>query len=127
MKSYKDLDIYTLSYDLALKVHELTLRLPQYELFEEGSQARRSSKGISSCIAEGYGRKRYKADLIKFLVYAHASCDETKVHLEFLKDTHKNLSGDFSAVLQEYDQLGAKISRFISFVEKGWKGHRSDS
>jgi four helix bundle protein len=53
MKSYKDLDIYTLSYDLALKVHELTLRLPQYELFEEGSQARRSSKGISSCIVSG--------------------------------------------------------------------------
>ena len=51
MKSYKDLEIFTLSYSLALKVHELTLRLPQYELFEEGSQARKSSKGISSCIA----------------------------------------------------------------------------
>jgi four helix bundle protein len=125
MKSYKDLQIYTISYDLALKVHHVTLKLPQYELFEEGSQARRSSKGVCSSIVEGYGRKRYKADLIKFLVYAHASCDETKVHLRFLKDTHKNLEDEFKALLEDYDQLGAKISRFITFVEKEWKFPRS--
>ncbi|MCP4373220.1 MAG: four helix bundle protein, partial [Deltaproteobacteria bacterium] len=39
--------------------------------YEEGSQIRRSSKGITSCIAEGYGRRRYKSDFIKFIVYAH--------------------------------------------------------
>ncbi len=127
MKSYKDLEIYTLSYGQALKVHEVTLKLPQYELFEEGSQARRSSKSITSCIVEGYGRRRYKAEFIKFLVYAHASCDETRIHLKFLRDIHKDLSGEFSALLEEYDQLGAKISRFISYVEKEWKGPRSDS
>ena len=56
---------------------------------EEGSQIRKSSKGVTSCIVEGYGRKRYKADFIKFLVYAHASCDETILHLNFIKDTHE--------------------------------------
>ena len=77
MKNYKDLEIYQLSYDLAIKIHKLSLKLPRYELFEEGSQIRKSSKGITSCIVEGYGRRRYKADFIKFLTYAHASCDET--------------------------------------------------
>ncbi len=88
MKSYKDLEIYNLSYDLAVKVHKLTLELPKYEMYEEGSQLRRSSKGITSCIVEGYGRKKYKAELVKFLIYAHASCDETIVHINFIKDTH---------------------------------------
>lgn len=46
MKSYKDLEIYTLSYELAVKVHKMTLRLPKYEMYEEGSQVRRSSKGV---------------------------------------------------------------------------------
>jgi four helix bundle protein len=50
MKTYRELDIYKISYDLALKVHRMTLRLPQYETYEEGSQLRRSSKGIASCI-----------------------------------------------------------------------------
>ena len=65
MKSYKDLEIYNLSYDLAIKIHKMSLKLPQYEMFEEGSQLRRSSKGITSCIVEGYGRKKYKAEFMK--------------------------------------------------------------
>ena len=37
MKSYKDLDIYKLSFQLAMKIHEISLKFPQYELYEEGS------------------------------------------------------------------------------------------
>ena len=41
MKSYKDLEIYKLSYDLAVKVHKVSLKLPQYEIYEEGREAAR--------------------------------------------------------------------------------------
>lgn len=119
MKSYKDLEIYELAYKLALDVHEISLRLPQYELYEEGSQARRSSKGVASCIAEGYGRRRYKAEFIRFLIYAQASCDETSVHLNFLKDTHA-----FNAIgglLDRYHELGGKIGKFIQYVDQQWR------
>ena len=87
-KNYKDLEIYQLSYKLALEIHALSLKLPKYEQYEEGSQIRRSSKSVSIKIAEGCGRRRYKNDFIKFLIIAHSSCDETKVHLNFLKDTN---------------------------------------
>ncbi len=72
MKSYKDLEVYQLSYDLAIEIHRMSLELPKYEIYEQGSQIRRSSKGIKDAIAEGYGRRRYKADFIRFLVYAHS-------------------------------------------------------
>ena len=72
MASYRDLDIYKLSYELAIKIHKMSLKLPKYEMYEEGSQIRRSSKGITSCIVEGYGRKKYKAEFVKFLIYAQA-------------------------------------------------------
>lgn len=121
MKSYKDLDIYNLSYELAIKVHNLSLKLPKYEMYEEGSQLRRSSKGISSCIVEGYGRKKYKADFIKFLIYAHASCDETILHLSFIKNTHDFNEKEIQLFLDAYDELGSKINRFIKYVEKEWK------
>jgi len=85
MKSYKDLEIYSVSYGLAIRIHKISLGLTKYELYEEGSQIRRSSKGITSCIVEAYGRRRYKADFVKFLIYAHASCDETILHLNFIK------------------------------------------
>ncbi len=120
MKSYKDLEIYNLSYNLAVKVHEMSLNLPQFELYEEGDQLRRCTKGITSCIVEGYGRRRYKAEFVKFLVYAHASCDETILHLNFIKATHKLDEKEIDLFIDSYDQLGGKINKFIQFVEDRW-------
>jgi len=87
MTSYRDLEIYKLGKALAVRIHKMTLTLPKFETFEEGSQIRRSSKSIVSSIVEGYGRSRYKAEFIKYLTYAHAECDETILHLEFLYET----------------------------------------
>jgi len=121
LKSYKDLEVYKLSYELAVKIHKISLKLPKYELYEEGSQIRRSSKGITSCIVEGYGRKKYKADFIKYLVYAHASCDETILHLNFINDTNEFDKNELNILLDNYDELGRKINRFIKYVESNWK------
>ncbi len=120
MKSYRDLEIYKLSYDLAVKIHNASLKLPQYEIFEEGGQIRKSSKGIPSCIAEGYGRRRYKAEFIRFLIYAHASCDETIFHLNMIKDTHQEMAAIFEPFIKLYEELGAKIHKFIEYVEEHW-------
>ncbi len=120
VRSYRDLEIYSTSYGLAVRVHKMSLLLPKYELIEEGSQIRRSSKGIAACIVEGYGRKRYKGEFIKFLVYAHASCDETILHLNLLSDTHDVDETETKALLDAYDRLGRQISKFIDYVEKEW-------
>ena len=37
-----------------------------------------------SIIREGYGRRKYKKDYVKFLIYALSSNDETSDHLETL-------------------------------------------
>lgn len=122
MKSYKDLEIFRLSYDLAIRVHNVSLKLPKYELFEEGSQVRRSSKSIASCIVEGYGRRKYKADFVKYIVYSHASCDETILHLHFIKDTHEDIdSAGIDELCDAYDILGSKINKFIQYVEEAWR------
>ncbi len=75
-------------------------------------------KSVKSNIVEGYGRRRYKQDFIRFLVYAHASCDETIDHLETLSDTG-SLSDDplFHKLLDDLNLLGGKLNRFIQSVE----------
>jgi four helix bundle protein len=120
MKSYRDLEVYQLSYELAVTLHKMSLKLPKYELYEEGSQIRRSSKGITSCIVEGYGRRKYKAEFVKFLIYAHASCDETILHLNFINDTHDIDKDKFNYLQDAYNVLGGKINRFIQYVEAEW-------
>ncbi len=121
MNSYKELEIYKESKRLAIEVHKITLSLPKFELFEEGSQSRRSSKAIASLIVEGYGRKRYKADLIKHLVYSHAESDETIVHLEFLYETESFKDKEkFDQLVADYIVLSKKINKFIQWAEDHW-------
>ena len=62
----------------------MTMNLPKFELREEGSQVRRSSKSVTAMIVEGYARRKYKAEFIKYLVYAQSEWDETMIHLDFI-------------------------------------------
>jgi four helix bundle protein len=121
MKSYRELDIYKDSKRLAIEVHKMSLTLPKFELYEEGSQIRRSAKAVTSAIVEGYGRKRYKADFIKHLVYAQAECDETILHLDFLYETQSlKDSVVYQNLYNEYDVLSKRINKFIQWVESNW-------
>ena len=121
-KSYRDLDIYKKAHKLAIEIHEMSLKLPKFELYEEGSQIRKSSKSVKSTIVEGFGRRRYKLEFIKFLTYSLASCDETRDHLDTLYET-KSLRDKikYEYFCEEYDHLGKMISNFIKSVEKGHK------
>ena len=119
--SYHQLEIYQKSLDLFFRVHRLSLTLPKYEMYELGSQIRRSSDSINTNIVEGYGRKRYKGDFLKFLVYAHASCDETKNHFEKISVLYPEHVKNNLDLKKEYDLLGSKIFSFIRYVEKNWK------
>lgn len=119
MKGYKDLEIYNISFNLAVKIYRLSIMLPNPDKFETGSQLRRSSQSIKDNIVEGYGRKRYKADFIKFLVISHASCLEATSQAEFLAEIHPD--SEWSAVADELDKVGIKIFNFITYVEQNWK------
>jgi four helix bundle protein len=121
MNSYKDLDIYKISLSLFYEIHPASLLLPKYELYELGSQIRRSSDSMVTNIVEGYGRKNYKADFIRFLVFSHSSCLETKLHLEKIDVLYKGLIVNLDYFIDEYDRLGAKIFSFIKYVENNWK------
>lgn len=96
----------------------MTLSLPKFEMYEEGSQIRRSAKAVTSLIVEGYGRRRYKADFIKYLIYSHSECDETIVHLDFLYET-KSLKDSlkYEELTNSYSLLSKKINNFIQWVE----------
>ncbi len=120
MSSYKDLDIYKMAFELSIKVHKLSLELPKFELYEQGSQIRRSSKSVKDNIAEGYGRKRYKADFIKFLVYAQASNDECLNQIETIIELYTEKK-DWIKLQSEFNILGMKINKFIQYVENNWK------
>jgi four helix bundle protein len=119
-QSYKDLEIYKKAHKPAIEVHRMSLGLPQFEMYEEGRQIRKSSKSTKTNIVEGFGRRRYKAEFIRFLTYSLGSCDETVDHLNTLYET-RPLSDEDTCVYfrEEYDHLGRMINNFIKSVEAG--------
>jgi len=122
--SYKDLEIWQISRELVKDIHSMTLnKLPKFEMYEEEAQIRKSSKSVKSKIAEGYGRRRYKQESLKFLTYAAGSNDETADHLDTLFETEFLTDQDLYQDLEKrIDLLGRKLNRFINSVEKGHKG-----
>jgi four helix bundle protein len=120
MKSYRDLEIYKIAFQLAVSVHHMTKKLPKYELYEQGSQIRRASQSIKDNIVEGYGRRRYKAEFIRFLIFAHSSNDETINQLEMLNELYFQ-DNPINELINQSDNLGRKLNKFIQYVETNWK------
>lgn len=117
--NYKDLEVWQIARELSIEIHKMTLALPKFEMYEEGSQIRRSSKSIRSNIVEGYDRRRYKNEFIRFITYSIASGDETIDHLEILYETgsieDKSL---FNSLSDNANLLGKKSINFLNSIEK---------
>ena len=117
--SYHELQICRLAQSLTTDIHNMTIyNLPGFELYEEGSQIRRSVKSVRSNIVEGYSRRRYKKDFIKFLVYALASNNETIDHLNILWET-KSLKNEklYLDLRNRLEMLGKMLNRFLQSVD----------
>ena len=117
--SYQKLQIWQLARELTTEVHNMTLKLPKFEQFEEAQQIRQAIKSVRSNIVEGYGRRFYKKDYIKFIIYALASNDETIDHLDILFET-QSLSDEkyYKELRKKLETLGRKINNFLQAVER---------
>jgi len=114
----RNLEIYNIGHALANRIHEMTLRLPKLELFEEGSQIRKSSKSVTALLVEGYRLRKYRDNFLFYLWRALGSADETKEHLAYLYETG-SLKDPllYAALTAECEKLLSKLMTFIQGVE----------
>lgn len=57
IKSINDLEIYKSAYELALKIHNMTISFPKEEKYSLIDQIRRSSRSVSKNIREGFAKR----------------------------------------------------------------------
>lgn len=86
IRSFKDLEVYNESYDLAIIVNKLCNKLPMYEKNDLGSQLRRCSKSPPANIAEGWAKRRFEKEFKAYLDKALGSSNEMEVHLNMARD-----------------------------------------
>ena len=65
--NYRHLKIWKLADEIIADIHRMTLdEIPRFEIYETGSQIRRSSKSVKSNIVEGFGRRQSKKEFLMF-------------------------------------------------------------
>ena len=117
IESYRDLKVYQKAYTMSLKIHQISLKLPDFEKHELGSQIRRASKSIAMNIAEGYARNASAQDVKRFLIMALGSCEEVRVQIDYLKDLKYVTEEQKKELEEEYIEIGKMLVAMI----KKWK------
>ena len=118
IKGYQDLEVYKRSYDLALRLHQMTLQFPSHERYELGSQVRRSAVSITLNIAEGYGRKSSPNEFKHFIRNALGSTNEVRVLVDMAKDLGYLSSDIHEGFANEYQVLSKQLYRLMERWEK---------
>lgn len=122
MGGYRNLEVYTVAYELSLKTHRMSLALPLFEKFEEGSQIRRSSKSVCANIVEGFALRKHKNEYIHHLYRAYGSCEETIFHLQILFDAGSmNDKELYDELVVSYRNLCGKLFNFIRAIERNYQ------
>ena len=114
-----DLKVYRRLVDLHLTVHELSLGLPKFEMYELGSQVRRSSNSAPANLAEGFNNK-HRNIYLESINRALGEIRETQHHL-MVAHRKEYLSGEmYEQLVGEYNEC----SRMLRAIETSIKGGR---
>ena len=60
IQSHRDLEVYTLAFEAAMRIFELSKRFPPEEKFSLTDQIRRSSRSVCANLAEAWRKRRYE-------------------------------------------------------------------
>jgi four helix bundle protein len=114
IKSYKDLNVYSLSYSMAMHLFQVAKKFPKEETYSLIDQIRRSSRSIPANIAEGWAKRKYQNIFIKQLNDSNGSCEETKVWLDFAKDCEYLDSDEYERLINNYNKIGAMLNSLMN-------------
>ena len=120
MKSAKDLNVYTVAYDVAMKIFEASKSFPEEERYALTGQSRRASRSVCLNLREAWAKRRYEAHFVSKLTDCDGEANETDSCLDFAKDcnyisveTHRELTAQCGEVRR---MLGAMIKEPKSFL-----------
>lgn len=118
IRSHKDLIVFKCSFELALQIHQLSKSFPPEEKFSFTDQIRRSSRSVSTNIAEAFRKRRYPKSFISKLSDSEGEAAETQVWLSFAV-AFGYLDEKITQELDEkYEQLERQIITMIMSPEK---------
>ena len=113
INSYRDLNVWQKSMELARVVYGLVKFLPKEELYALSDQMRRAVVSIPSNIAEGYYRNSTR-DYIRFLSMAKGSLGEIETQLLLCENFGYLKNEQITPALIKCDEIGRMLTVLIN-------------
>jgi len=118
INSFKDLIVYQKAYKLAMEIFEITKSFPKEEKCSLTDQIRRSSRSVTSCIAESWAKRRYVKSFINKLTDSLGEEYETEVWLDYSKDSNYITKPKHIDLMKGYDEVRKMLISIINNPEK---------
>ena len=118
IKTHRELDVYRMGFEAAMKVFEVTKGFPKEEVYSLTDQIRRSSRSVCANIAEAWRRRRYEGSFVSKLNDAEAEAAETQVWLEFAVKCGYLETDVGRELYTTYDHILGKIVNMILHPEQ---------
>jgi four helix bundle protein len=117
-RGFKDLRVFQLAYQLAMRIFHESKVFPREERYALTDQIRRSSRSVTTNIAEGYRKRQYLNAFVSKLADADAECAETLVWVDYARDCcywPAELAAEIAAGCEE---VGKMLGAMIAHPEK---------
>lgn len=117
IRTHRDLEVYKLSLDAAMRIFQLTKSFPKEERYSLVDQIRRSSRSVCANIGEAWRKRRYEAAFISKLSDSEAEATETQVWLEFSLKCGYLKPDIVKEIYSTYDDILGKLVNMITHPE----------
>ena len=117
MKTFEELEAWKSARELRKAISEMVKNFPSEEKFSLTNQIIRSSRSISSNIAEGFGRFHYQEN-IQFCRQARGSLSETLNHLICAHDERYIDEKTYKSLRDMIENCWKILNGYIAYLKK---------
>jgi four helix bundle protein len=118
VNSFRDLIVYQKAYKLAMEIFEISKSFPKEEKYSLTDQIRRSSRSVTSNIAEAWAKKRYIKSFVLKLTDSLGEEYETEVWLDYSKNCKYITESAHSDLMNRSDEVRKMLISIINHPEK---------
>ena len=118
VSNFKELIVYQKAHKLAMEVFELSSKFPKEEKYSLTDQIRRSSRSVSSCIAESWAKRLYIKAFVNKLTDSLGEEFETEDWLDYSKNCKYISDAEYDQMISGYEEVRKMLISMINNPEK---------
>src|SRR5690554_1322318 len=118
IKTHRELRVYQISFEASMEIFEVTRGFPKQETYSLTDQIRRSSRSVSSNIAEAWRKRKYPKAFVSKLSDSEGEAAETQTWLDYALACKYITQEQFDTLDDKYDHIIGMLVKMSKNPEK---------